>query len=287
MNADELKVLIEQGEGQRLEFKASLSERPEIMATVSAFRNAEGGDILVGVHENGAPSGQVTIGANTIEELSGQLSREVDPTPFPTIDAIAIDGKTVIRVSLAPRRVGFVYFARGRAYVRVGRANHAMTAAEIRERHREGLEPAPLPNDWGSEENAPVFNIQPSVQNGMDKGPNKLGMTITVSGADVRPRYRWLHKDITNEWLTLTENPAGSREWRLRPPMAFEPNLAKGIIDFEAVFNWRGAECHARWEFPYHLEPKNTWLNLVLDTTLESLTQPKRWTEPLGIDRRA
>ncbi|MGC9104093.1 MAG: helix-turn-helix domain-containing protein [Candidatus Methanodesulfokora sp.] len=40
-------------EGETLEFKRSLSDFDEILATISAFSNTKGGRILVGVDDDG------------------------------------------------------------------------------------------------------------------------------------------------------------------------------------------------------------------------------------------
>jgi len=44
-----LKKIISQGESETVEFKKSLSESKEIIKIVSAFANAKGGRIFVGV----------------------------------------------------------------------------------------------------------------------------------------------------------------------------------------------------------------------------------------------
>jgi predicted HTH transcriptional regulator len=52
-----LKERIAQGESQTLEFKFELNSARRISATISAFSNADGGTILVGVKDNGALAG--------------------------------------------------------------------------------------------------------------------------------------------------------------------------------------------------------------------------------------
>jgi len=46
---NEVEELIKKGEGQNTEFKDSLSLKREIGETVSAFSNAHGGTILIGI----------------------------------------------------------------------------------------------------------------------------------------------------------------------------------------------------------------------------------------------
>lgn len=52
-----LKELIAQGESQTLEFKFELNSARRIAATISAFANAEGGTLLIGVKDNGVLAG--------------------------------------------------------------------------------------------------------------------------------------------------------------------------------------------------------------------------------------
>ncbi|MBC7090716.1 MAG: ATP-binding protein [Nitrososphaeria archaeon] len=57
---------IKKGESETLEFKSSLSDFEEILATISAFSNIKGGTIFVGVDDNGNIVG-VPIGRRTLE----------------------------------------------------------------------------------------------------------------------------------------------------------------------------------------------------------------------------
>jgi hypothetical protein len=113
----------------------------------------------------------------------------------------------------------------------------------------------------------------------MDRGPNRINVTFTITGAEVRPRYHWVGEGITNDWIIpMPENPPGSRKWTTAPE-EFSPQADRGVVSFEAVFSWRGAECHALWSFPYSLTPKNNYVNVVFETTREHLL-PRCWWKP-------
>jgi ATP-dependent DNA helicase RecG len=64
--------------------KKSLLLKDEIGAAISAFSNAKGGVILIGVTDTGKISG-VDIGANTIENEANYIKRHTDPQIFPSI----------------------------------------------------------------------------------------------------------------------------------------------------------------------------------------------------------
>ena len=53
MDADDIRQLASQGEGQQLEFKRSLAELGTATRTVAAFANTDGGVLLFGVRDSG------------------------------------------------------------------------------------------------------------------------------------------------------------------------------------------------------------------------------------------
>jgi predicted HTH transcriptional regulator len=52
-----IEELISQGEGQQLDFKFNISDSRKIARSISAFANAQGGTLLIGVKDNGAIAG--------------------------------------------------------------------------------------------------------------------------------------------------------------------------------------------------------------------------------------
>jgi len=58
MTSDEIKSLIKNGEGLTTEFKRARDSIPQSMyQSICAFLNTSGGDILLGVEDNGEISG--------------------------------------------------------------------------------------------------------------------------------------------------------------------------------------------------------------------------------------
>lgn len=126
----ELSNLINNGEGESAEFKASLSQIDAILKTISAFSNKIGGTILIGVTDDKKISG-VDIGRNTLENLANGVRKETDPQIFPYIDYQEIDNKTVICIRVSESSTKPVFY-RDKAYIRVGRSNQKLSASEIR-----------------------------------------------------------------------------------------------------------------------------------------------------------
>ncbi len=64
--------LIGSAESLNIEWKPSLSQVNEIIETISAFSNTEGGKIIIGVSKSGKALG-VEIGKDTIERLTNKI----------------------------------------------------------------------------------------------------------------------------------------------------------------------------------------------------------------------
>ena len=135
------KVLqkIGNAESTTVEWKKSLSVFHEIMETISAFSNTEGGKIYVGVSDEGVVLG-VQIGKGTIEDLVNKIGQHTDPKVFPKISVHKVDGKDVIVIDVKESRDHLI-LADGLPYKRVGRTSPRMSKDEyehlILEKHKD------------------------------------------------------------------------------------------------------------------------------------------------------
>ncbi len=145
----EALVRADRSEGRTLDFKVALSNGDhkgtrDFLADVTAFANTDGGDIIVGVAEdgNGTAAAIVGIAREGLDEklrgLEDQLRTLVDPRipDFRTQLVDCPDGKVIIimRVGaslVAPHRVAFERSSR--FFRRASRANFEMSTAEIRQ----------------------------------------------------------------------------------------------------------------------------------------------------------
>jgi ATP-dependent DNA helicase RecG len=121
MNAEDIRRLASQGEGQQLEFKRSLAELDTATRTVAAFANAGGGLLLFGVRDSGEIIG-VKIGQTTKERITSRITGATDPALYPSVEYINVEGRVVIAVRVAPSD-NRPHLAEGRAYKRVGAAD--------------------------------------------------------------------------------------------------------------------------------------------------------------------
>lgn len=95
MIAEELELLIQQGEGYNLEFKLALpSKASDLAEEVCAFANAAGGMLLIGVDDKGKISG-VTMDNVTRSRLQNIL-KAIEPEYHVKIEEVQLQGKTVL-----------------------------------------------------------------------------------------------------------------------------------------------------------------------------------------------
>ena len=117
-------------ESERIEFKQSLAESKDIVKTVAAFSNTHGGNIYVGIQDDGTVSG-VEIGKNSVEKLANSIKQNTDPCIYPLINVKEKAGKKIIDITVSENDSKPV-FAFGRAYKRVGKTNQRLGQNEIR-----------------------------------------------------------------------------------------------------------------------------------------------------------
>ncbi len=135
MNKKELKKLIEKGESRNLEFKESLSLKNEIGESVSGFANTCDGIILIGVSDEREIKG-VQIGKKTIEGLANFIKQNTDNSIYSDISVEEIEEDNIIVMKIKEQDEKPVFF-RGKAYKRVGKSNHKLSASEIRKLAKE------------------------------------------------------------------------------------------------------------------------------------------------------
>jgi len=128
--SNEVEELIEEGESQNIEFKNSLSLKREIGETVSAFSNAHGGTILIGISDFGDVTG-VEVGKRTLEELANYLKINTDPRIYPELNLCQISDKDIIEVKIKENDEKPVFF-KSHAFKRVGKTNQRISTSEIR-----------------------------------------------------------------------------------------------------------------------------------------------------------
>ncbi|MBL7184014.1 MAG: putative DNA binding domain-containing protein, partial [Anaerolineae bacterium] len=132
MNEETFARLLQQREGETLDFKQELPGSSDLAVLISAFYNTRGGTIIIGVDNQRRPVGvdrPQSVEAGIVNIIRDRLDLDV----LPTIEIVAYQGQEFVAVT-CPRGPYPPYFVRGepRPYVRVGSSNRLATHAEIR-----------------------------------------------------------------------------------------------------------------------------------------------------------
>ena len=248
MTPEEALRLIQQGESQTVEFKKSLSEEGQALEALSAFANADGGTVLFGVRPDGHVVG-VTMGGNTLENLANKVARSLYPQITPRIDTVAIDGHTIIAMTIEKASKGKVIFT-GRPLRRSGRTNQQLSWDQVRDKILEG---AP---DNSEQKDRPRFEVD--LEANYDQGGRfqpVISKATQVSGDKVEVlEWRFRGPRFATEWqrdtyFFLGWKAVGGLQWDLdlSHPSQQDAKVRFNEIGFEIRFVWRG-----QWRYELH-----------------------------------
>ncbi len=142
MTTENIKQIIHQPEGRRLEFKEQLSANSDIAKTIVAFANDAGGDIFFGVADE--PREIVGLDSDSLMELEEQISNIIYdrcyPAILPEIKFVSVDDKQLMQVSVFRGSTPPYYIKeQGKlngTYIRVGSTNRKADVEIISELER-------------------------------------------------------------------------------------------------------------------------------------------------------
>lgn len=129
---DEIELLLENGENQRVEFKRELNkQQDEFIESAVSFSNGGGGVIFIGVDDNGKP---VRFSSDGVEEtIINILRSNCDPPIEPIIRKIEINDTPIILIEVKEgKNKPYVYRNKG-VYVRRGATDRIATRDELDE----------------------------------------------------------------------------------------------------------------------------------------------------------
>ncbi len=116
-------------ESETIEFKESTAEVKPGVVSIAAMLNKHGrGEVYFGIDDHGKVLGQ-TIGRTTLKDVTQAVVDNTEPKVYPKVEARQIEGKDCIVVEA--HGIDSPYFAYGRAYIRVGESDKAMSPQEI------------------------------------------------------------------------------------------------------------------------------------------------------------
>jgi predicted HTH transcriptional regulator len=130
---DDLELQLIRGEGQHLEFKFELNSARKIAATLSAFANAGGGTLLIGIKDNGAVAG-IRLDEE-IYVLQAAATVYCKPEVNPQFTRHEIKGKVVLEVQIEEARLKPILAEtepdEWKAWVRYGASNRLASPVHL------------------------------------------------------------------------------------------------------------------------------------------------------------
>ena len=125
MTTQELKKLIAAGESSHVEFKESFGE--EALETITAFANAGGGVLLIGVTDDGSIKG-FQPGKETLRVWANKIAQSTGLNP--AISKVQVEAKTIVVLAISESLVKPISCS-GRYFKRVDSSNRRMTEDDI------------------------------------------------------------------------------------------------------------------------------------------------------------
>ena len=111
----------------KTEFKQSFSD--DVIVALVAFANAKGGNVYVGMGDDGSVCG-VRLGKETVQKWLNDVKQKTEPSIIPDVEVVDHEGKKIVVLSVQEYPVKPVSI-KGRYYVRQTNSNHLMTVFEI------------------------------------------------------------------------------------------------------------------------------------------------------------
>jgi ATP-dependent DNA helicase RecG len=111
MKLAELRKLIARGEDSRLQFKADMNNADALAAEMVAFANSDGGQIAIGVGDDGKIVGLSRSSVERINQLiSNAASQHVRSPIAPLTDNVVVGKGQVVIVATIPKGIDKPYF---------------------------------------------------------------------------------------------------------------------------------------------------------------------------------
>lgn len=119
---------IPKSENQYVEFKSEEVAAKELAEEIVAFANGEGGEIWLGIEDDGTVSG---LSRNYEEDIMNICRSAVIPPLSPLFEEFEVDGKKVARIVIEKGVDRPYYTSRNRYLVRVGSTKRVASREEL------------------------------------------------------------------------------------------------------------------------------------------------------------
>lgn len=149
MNKIELLEIVKKGEDSYTEFKEERAHSDQLAAEIVAFANTEGGNLIVGVSDEGEIIG-VTNLDKEMQRIDNICANNCEPTVYTTIEKLVIDDKKILIVKISKGTQRPYRTNRGIHYIRTASGKRIASPGELRLIHQASgaiyYDELPVPN---------------------------------------------------------------------------------------------------------------------------------------------
>ena len=100
MTWDEIVQLLNQGEGQQVEFDKVIPSPDDIAREYVAFANSDGGRLILGIDDKNKHLMGVEVESDSIDKLTNVGKEKCVPAITPHIEILEKDGKKIISITI-------------------------------------------------------------------------------------------------------------------------------------------------------------------------------------------
>ena len=119
--------LVKSGENEIIEFKSSFNQ--EVVESVCAFANRNGGTIIIGLKSPEKVYG-LQLGEESVQQWLNEIKSKTEPVQIPDVEVFEYSGKTLVALIVRENAIKPVA-VQGRSFMRHKNSNHVMTPSEI------------------------------------------------------------------------------------------------------------------------------------------------------------
>lgn len=123
-----MDIRLPQAENQYIEFKSESVKAIELAAEIVAFANGEGGEIWLGVEDDGSVSG---LSRSYEEDVMNICRTACIPPIMPNYEPLNIEGRQVARIHIPRGKDKPYYTSRQKYFVRVGSTKRVASKEEL------------------------------------------------------------------------------------------------------------------------------------------------------------
>lgn len=167
---NDINTIVLNGENEHTEFKTSFNK--ELIETVVAFANKNGGSVYIGISKNNKIVG-TDLNAESVQNWVNEIKSKTTPELIPDYNIYTINHKTIVEIKVESYPLKPVA-TQGRYLKRVGNSNHLLSVNEVSDMHLRCINSSwdAFPDPLHSIEDIAIQKVQNAINVLRNKGKN-------------------------------------------------------------------------------------------------------------------